>query len=154
MLHVWYKYFSYFTSVLRDFDISKLYCMSYLYIKCFIYNMETTLVLHQCPHQYLKHLWYYFTDMLLESFVSQTLYFNLTTGDIQSITAVTSDKGPDLGPVTTLSVPIVPRKSRPLKIKATITDTGSKTEESTQDFKVWQSWIIILPCLQNKTLQY
>lgn len=74
--------------------------------------------------------------MLLESFVSQTLYFNLTTGDIQAITAVTSDKGQDLGPVTTLNVPIVPRKSRPLKIKATITDTGSKTLESTQSFKV------------------
>lgn len=74
--------------------------------------------------------------MLLESFVSQTLYFNLTTGDIQSITAVTSDKGPDLGPVTTLSVPIVPRKSRLLKVKATVTDTGSKTLEAIQTFKV------------------
>ncbi|XP_062611467.1 uncharacterized protein LOC134273293 [Saccostrea cucullata] len=74
--------------------------------------------------------------MLLETFVSQNIYFNLTNGDIQSIVAVTSDNGPDLGPVTTLSVPIIPRKSRPLQIKATISDTGSKTLDATQAFKV------------------
>ncbi|XP_055995228.1 uncharacterized protein LOC125649388 [Ostrea edulis] len=75
-------------------------------------------------------------DMLLETFVSQTLYFNLTTGNIQSILAVTSDGGPDLGPITTLSVPIVPRRSRPLQIKAKIIDIGSEELESTQVFKV------------------
>ena len=76
------------------------------------------------------------SDLLLETFVAQSLYFNLSTGNIQSITAVTSDSGPDLGPVTTLSVSITPRRSRPLKIKATITDTGSKSMEATQAFKV------------------
>lgn len=76
------------------------------------------------------------SDLLLETFVAQSLYFNLSTGNIQSITAVTSDSGPDLGPVTTLSVPITPRRSRPLKIKATITDTGSRSMEATQAFKV------------------
>lgn len=76
------------------------------------------------------------TDLLLETYVSQTLYFNLTTGNIQSIVVVTSDSGPDLGPFTTLSVSIVPRRSRSLQIKAKITDTMSEELDAVQVFKV------------------